>query len=82
MRVGVYAGYEQLFGRLSFYAHVGVYLTTPREDVQTAYQRVGTIYRFSKHWYTDIALRFYQYGTGDFVEWSVGYRLLSLPFRR
>ena len=81
--VGAYGGYEQNFGRIGFGVHVGGYLTRTREDERPAnYQRVTMVYRFAERWYTDLSLRFFGWGTGDFVEWGLGYRLPRLPFQR
>ena len=78
--VGTYIGYEQLFGPVSFYAHVGAYLIRTRKDERPiSYERVGVVYRFSEHWFSDFGLRFYGYGSDDYVDWTVGYRFDGLP---
>ena len=81
--LGAYGGYEQLFGPLSFFLHIGRHVWRDRDDTRPmVYQRFGTRYQLTDHVFGMLAVRFHSFTTSDFLEWGLGYRFGSLPFMR
>ncbi len=73
-KVGIFAGHELLFGRLSFVAHLGFYVYAPYKSSTFYYERLGLKYHFTNHLFGAIDLKIHR-GAADVVEFKIGGRL-------
>jgi Lipid A 3-O-deacylase (PagL) len=71
-RGGVLVGIDWLFGRFTFYQHLGIYLYSPVKPLSPIYQRYGLNFRFSPHIFAGINIKAHGQDA-DFMDLRVGY---------
>lgn len=79
LAVSVYPSYELVVNRLSLVLQHGFYVLRKKIPGKPArvYYRIGLKYHFSEPFFAGINLRANSLKQSDFIEWTVGYRLLS-----
>jgi hypothetical protein len=76
--LGLYGGYEHVMARLSVLFQVGytVWRGVDEEDVPRFYQRYGTRFHFTDHFWGTFAVRSIKIRKANFLEFGLGYRVL------
>ncbi|MDX2196893.1 MAG: acyloxyacyl hydrolase [Cytophagales bacterium] len=73
-RVGLFFGYEAMFGKLSFPFGMGYYLYKKTSRDADFYIKVGLRYHYFKNLFAQINLKTH-WGQADNIEWTFGYSL-------
>lgn len=72
-RSGIHYLLEYKFGKINFYGNIGTYFYTKRPNKrEIIYERIGLLYKFSKHFYTHISLKVH-YVRADYIGIGLGY---------
>ncbi len=68
---------QMIVGKTTFFADLGYYLHREEIPGQTPdfYQRFGTRWNLYKGFQIGAALRAYNFGIADYIEWSIGYKI-------
>lgn len=76
LNVGVFGGYQHLFGRFIILLDVGYYVWRGRTDgrVPEFYQRLGFKFDLTESLFAGVNVRFFDFGKSDYIEWHAGYR--------
>jgi hypothetical protein len=77
--VSVYPSYELVMHKVSIILQPSFYIFRQELDYQSPafHQRIGIKYHFTDHLFAGITLRAYKYHVSDFIEWTLGYRILQ-----
>lgn len=71
-RVGIVAGHELFYERLSLLTQIGTYIYRPFKGIYGSfYQRYGLRYALTKHLITSVCLKAHA-GQAEFIEWGLG----------
>lgn len=73
-KIGIIAGHELLISKVSLLTQLGVYLYDPYKLNKSIYQRYALKYYFKHNLYSSIALKAH-FGSADYAEWGIGFRL-------
>src|SRR5690606_34650250 len=73
-RIGVFAGYEMHFDRLSLEGNVGVYIYDKYKENGALYQRLGLRYYATKNWFATMSLKTH-FAKAEAFELGIGYKL-------
>lgn len=75
--LGLYGGYEQVIARFSILVQLGytVWRSVDEEDVPRFYQRYGSRFYFSDHFWATFAVRSIKLRKANFLEFGLGYRV-------
>jgi hypothetical protein len=75
--LGLYGGYEQVMARFSVLFQLGytVWRGFDDKEVPRFYQRYGSRFQFSDHFWGTVAVRSIRMRKADFLEFGVGYRV-------
>lgn len=78
LRLSIFPSYELVMGPYSLFIQPGFYLFRKKfsNQVPFSYQRIGLSYAITKRINAGIALRAYNFHISDFIEWSIGYKLI------
>ena len=76
--LGLYGGYEHVIARFSLLFQLGytVWRGFDDEDVPRFYQRYGSRFHFSDHFWGTFAVRSIKVRKANFLEFGLGYRVL------
>lgn len=78
IQLSIFPSYELVVNRFSFLLQPAIYLYRKKIPNQTPvfYQKIGLKYQLNDHLFVGITLRDYSFHISDFVEWTVGYRIM------
>jgi hypothetical protein len=76
--ISIYPSYELVINRVSIVLQPAFYLYRKKVDNPSPvfHQRVGLKYHFTDHLFLGITLVAYKFHVSEFVEWTLGYRLI------
>jgi hypothetical protein len=75
--LGLYGGYEHVIARFSILVQLGytIWRSVDEEDVPRFYQRYGSRFHFSDHFWATFAVRSIKLRKANFLEFGLGYRV-------
>jgi hypothetical protein len=79
IQLSIYPSYELVMNKVSLVIQPAVYLYRKKIKTQSPdfHQRIGLKYHITDKVFVGITLRDYAFHVSDFIEWTLGYRILS-----
>ena len=76
-RPGINISHEQVFGKLAFITQLGRYIYSRSQRFGWIYYRAGFRYNVTKNFFGILTIKAHIPAIADFVEWGVGFNLIS-----